>query len=361
MRVPSRVVSPLVLFAAVLGALSACSLAGCGAEQSRRPPSIEFVTVPEAGEGGPQRLEKIAGRVTGARPGQKIVLYARSGGWWVQPLANEPFTAIQGDATWHNSTHLGTEYAALLVDADYRPPARADVLPEAGGSVVAVATVKGVGQHVRPIRTLTFSGYEWQVRQVASDRGGANEFDPANAWTDPDGALHLRIAGEPGKWTSAEVILTRSLGYGTYAFVVRDVSHLEPAAAFGMFTWDDLGVEQNHREIGIEISRWGESANKNAQYVIQPYYVAANVARFTAPAGRLTHSFRWQAGRVSFKTVLGAIGRGASRVVAQHDLTSGVPTPGAEAIRMNFYVFGYSSIPLKNGAEVVIEKFEYLP
>ena len=50
-----------------------------------------------------------------------------------------------------------------------------------------------------------------------------------------------------------------------------------------MFTWDDLGIEQNHREMGIEISRWGDAANKNAQYVIQPYYVAANVVRFTAP------------------------------------------------------------------------------
>jgi hypothetical protein len=129
-----------------------------------------------------------------------------------------------------------------------------------------------------------------------------------------------------------------------------------------MFTWDDLGVEQNHREMGIEISRWGEPANENAQFVIQPYYVPANVARFNAPAGRLTHSFRWQPGGVLFKTVAGAVGgRTRPRVVAMHELTSGVPTPGSETIRMNLYVFGYSSTALKKGAEVVIEKFEYLP
>jgi hypothetical protein len=29
-------------------------------------------------------------------------------------------TAIQADSTWRSSTHLGTEYAALLVDAEYR-------------------------------------------------------------------------------------------------------------------------------------------------------------------------------------------------------------------------------------------------
>ena len=88
--------------------------------------------------------------------------------------------------------------------------------------------------------------------------------------------------------------------------------------------------------------------------------MAANVARFTAPAGRLTHSFRWEPGRVAFKTLAGLAGA-SSRIVAQHDLTSGVPTPGGESVRINLYVFGYGSIPLKNGAEVVIEKFLYLP
>ena len=337
----------------------ACLLAAaCGSGQPPVAPSIRFTLVPGASVGGPQRLEPIAGQVTGARPGQKVVIYARSGGWWVQPLANEPFTDIGADGAWRNSTHLGTEYAALLVDAEYKPTPRADVLPSAGGQIVAVATVKGEGSVDPSPRKLSFSGYEWQVRQAPSDRGGPNDFDTANAWIDDAGALHLRIAGQPGKWTSAEVILTRSLGYGTYSFVVRDTAQLEPSAAFGMFTWDDLGVEQNHREIGIEISRWGDAASQNAQYVIQPYYVAANVARFTAPPGRLTHSFRWEPGRVSFKTVAGGSG---GRVVAQQNLTAGVPTPGGESIRINLYVFGYGATALKNGAEVVIEKFEYLP
>jgi hypothetical protein len=348
-------------------ALVVCTLtAGCGAPPRAAAPSIQFSKVPQAGQGGSQRLVTIEGRAAGALPGQRIVLFARSGGWWVQPFAKEPFTTIQPDATWRNSTHLGTEYAALLVDASYQPPARTDELPNAGGSVIAVARTPGEGTVVdRSVKTLTFSGYEWQIRQVPSDRGGANEYDPANAWTDAEGALHLRIARREGEWTSAEVVLTRSLGYGTYSFVVREISHLEPAAAFGMFTWDDQSADQNHREVGIEISRWGDPANKNAQYVIQPYYVAANVARFTAPAGKLTHSFRWEPGRVSFQTVLGALtgaaSAGQARRVAQQDLTSGVPTPGTESIRINLYVFGYSTIPLKNGVEVVIEKFEYLP
>jgi hypothetical protein len=55
----------------------------------------------------------------------------------------------------------------------------------------------------------------------------------------------------------AEVKLLGSLGYGSYEFVVRDVSQLEPATVAGLFTWDDLEAGQNHREIDIEVSQWG--------------------------------------------------------------------------------------------------------
>jgi formate hydrogenlyase transcriptional activator len=81
--------------------------------------------------------------VIGARPAQQIVLYARSGAWWVQPLADQPYTKLQPDSTWKNSTHPGTEYAALLVEPEYRPPPVTIVLPNPGGGVAAVAAVEG--------------------------------------------------------------------------------------------------------------------------------------------------------------------------------------------------------------------------
>jgi hypothetical protein len=182
-----------------------------------------------------------------------------------------------------------------------------------------------------------------------------------NAWTDANGLLHLRIAKRAGQWTCAEVHLTRSLGYGSYLFVVRDTSHLEPSAVLTMFTWDDQLADQNHREMNIEITRWGDLVSKNAQYVVQPFYVPANVARFTAPAGTLTHSFRWEPGRVAFRTVRGAASDGGSRAVAEHVFTSGVPSPGGESVHLTLYVFSNTSNPLQNDVEVVIEKFEYLP
>jgi hypothetical protein len=336
--------------------------AGCGNVRPDAEPAIEFVTVPAAGPGGSDRLAAIAGRVRGARPGDQIVLYAKSGIWWLQPYTTAPFTTIATDGAWKNTTHLGAEYAALLVDAGYRPPVTADVLPPAGGAVRAVATVKGTGDlGVRPATTISFSGYEWEVRASPSDRGGPNDYDPANAWTDADGFLHLKLARRNDRWTSAEVTLTRSLGYGTYAFVVRDTSHLEPSATVGLFTWDDEGGDQNHRELDVEISRWGDPTIANAQYVVQPYYVAANVRRFTAPSGRLTHSFRWEPGRASFRTVRGAGAAPSSPAVAEHAFTSGVPVPGNERVRMNLYYFRFSPTSLQKEAEVVIEKFQYLP
>src|SRR5262245_62606618 len=90
--------------------LSCLLLSGCSSS-----PVVEFTEVPEAGPGDAGRTERIAGRVTGAKPGQRLVLFARSGTWWVQPLWDKPFTSIRPGATWNGTTHTRTEYAAILV------------------------------------------------------------------------------------------------------------------------------------------------------------------------------------------------------------------------------------------------------
>jgi PAS domain S-box-containing protein len=106
-------------------------------------PVIRFTRVPSASEGGPGRTDTIEGRVIRARPGERIVLFAHWGPWWVQPLVDQPFTTIGPDSKWRNSTHFGTQYAALLVDPNYQPPASTDSLPSTGHGVVAVAVVNG--------------------------------------------------------------------------------------------------------------------------------------------------------------------------------------------------------------------------
>jgi hypothetical protein len=148
--------------------------------------------VPLASPGGPEQLDYIEGRTTDAGPGQQIVLYAHSGVWYIQPFVNRLFTKIQADSTWKNSTHLGTEYAALLVEPGYHPESKIETLPKEGNGVVAVVTA--TGEAAAPIisKVLHFSGYDWIVRTAASDRGGeTNSYDPANAWIDQKGSLHL--------------------------------------------------------------------------------------------------------------------------------------------------------------------------
>lgn len=343
---------------AALGGISTL-LAGCRSRHVGAGPDIKFTRIPQADPGGKEKNDIIEGTVKGAIPGQRIVLYARSGQWWQQPLRSNPFTKIQGNAKWTNATHLGTEYAALLVDPAFRPPPTFDKLPSPGGAVAAVAAVRGAGKP--PSATLAFSGYEWRLRDAPSNRGGRNLYSPANVSVDSGGAMHLGIVESGKDWSCSEVSLTRSLGYGTYRFVVRELGHLAPALVFGIFTWDYAGGEQGNREMDIEVSRWGNPSIQNAQYVVQPYYVPANVARFTMPPGKVTLSFRWEPGRITFRTIRGAGSEEVSPPVAEHVFASGVPNPGIESVRMNHYVFHEGAEAKGRTSEVVVERFEYLP
>jgi hypothetical protein len=339
-------------------------LGGCHTQKSPHGPAIEFTKIPPAAQGGRERTDVISGRVEGAGPGQRIVVYARSGPWWVQPWPDKPFIPIQPDHTWSTPTHLVFEYAAMLVDPGYEPPPTMDVAATAGGSVALVETVKGVGAiQVAPTKPLKFSGYDWNVRTIAGDRGGLNNlYDADNAWTDASGALHLRMKKRADRWACAEVELSRSLGYGTYIITVRDTTHLEPAAVLSLNTFDDWGGEQHFRELDVEMSRWGDANNNNnAQFGVQPFYIPGNLAPFTAPAGTLTHSIHWEDGRASFKTLRGSSVHAGAPVVSEHVFTSGVPTPGEEKVQFLFYVVASDKNPLQHENEVVVEKFQYLP
>jgi hypothetical protein len=340
------------------------ALSACRSQPVASTPTIVFSQVPAENSGAPEQTGPIAGRVTGARSGQQIVLYARNDERFaVQPRPEQPFTKVDGDGRWASSTQLGSDYAALLVDPGYSPPELTESLPPVGPGVVAMTIVDDRGSLAvfPPPKTINFSGYEWAMSSGPIFRAGSrNVFDPANVWTDTNGALHLRISGSPGKWTSAEVKLMRSLGYGTYRFEVGDISRLEPSAILTLVSWDGVGTEQNRRELDIELSRWGHTNNDNAHYVVQPYYVPANTVRFRVPFGVFTHSFDWKPGQVTFSSAAGSGGPGTP-LLQQHVFTSGVPSAGNESVRISLYVFNQGQVPLKNGNEAVIEKFEYLP
>jgi len=331
----------------------------CGSRWSSSEQPVVFSKVPVADRGGPDGFEPIQGRVLRAEPGDRIVLYAHSGGlWWLQPASSRPFTEIKPDLTWSSLVHLGDRYAALIVRASFTPVNKVQQLPAKGGPIMAIVEVRGAPPHPKIIH---FSGYDWQAREKYGDRGGKlNPYDPENVWVDKDGFLHLRIVRRDDQWSCAEVGLKQGLGYGLYRFTVRDVSQLDPAAVLTMYTWGE--GDRFNREVAVEVSQWGDPHTKshNAQFVVQPYYEPSNVSHFEAPTGLAMFSFNWKPGDLLFSVNRGLHGPGVV-VVASHRFDSGIPDPGDASIRINLYAFGKAKIPVQTPTEVIIERFVYSP
>jgi signal transduction histidine kinase len=200
---------------------------------------------------------------------------------------------------------------------------------------------------------IRFSGHESKVRTASAVRGGLNHlYDADNVWTDASGAMHLRVAKKNKGWTCARVILARSLGYGTYRFVVRDTSHLEPAVVMSVHTFDEWGGDQHCREMDVEIGHWGDGqSTENAQYGVQPFYVPGNVAQFREPPGTVTHTMVWVPERATFRTVRGVSPNGDAPVVSQRVFTSGIPTPGREFLEFMLCIVTSDKNPLEKGTE----------
>ncbi|HET9378743.1 MAG TPA: hypothetical protein VFO40_27475, partial [Chthoniobacterales bacterium] len=108
------------------------------------PEEIAITSVPTDPPGESTASEPIKGTVSGVNPQDyKVVIYARSGDkWWAQPTAASPQTHIGNDGKWESETHGGTEFAALLVKASYKPEATRGTIPGVGGDVIAVAKKK---------------------------------------------------------------------------------------------------------------------------------------------------------------------------------------------------------------------------
>lgn len=110
------------------------------AKDSETGPNIKITEVPSKGA-GTEPMESIAGTVSGVTVTEcKVVVFAHTNTWYVQPWIDSYDTEIKGK-TWRTDTHLGYEYAALLVKSSYKAPATTGKLPDIGGSVLAIARV----------------------------------------------------------------------------------------------------------------------------------------------------------------------------------------------------------------------------
>ena len=335
---------------------------GCRSSNSSPRPSIRFEQVPPAQAGGPALLDQIKGTVLAGKPGMRIVVYAHGDNlWWVQPFRSHEFTDVGSDGSWETATHLGTDYAALLVGPGYRPPAKLTTLPAVGNNILAVAMTHGSsGPRIEP-HTLQFSGYQWRVLSSASFNGGELcDNSASNSWVDKQGYLHLVMGPDGDQWHCAGVALPRSLGYGTYRFVISESTPLPPSAALVMFIRDDRQDSDDRIDMDIELSRWGKASHSNADFVVQPYYIPQNTVTFNVPAGLMTYVLQWEPGTAEFRATKGAMMSPGADVM-DHVFTSGIPVPADETVHLALYDFQHSRSGLRHPVEILVQRFEYVP
>ncbi len=228
------------------------------------------------------------------------------------------------------------------------------------GSLAALSGAPGGATTVAAAApTVGFAGRTWTMKTSSGAVGpGPNVFAAANVTVDLNGKLHLKIAKRSNRWTSAEVVLNASLGYGTYAWTLgSNVSNLDAQAVLGLFTWND-DPAYNHREIDFEASRWGwKNDVTNAQWVVQPYDTAGNLTRFTIGSTVPTVvRFTWSPTSIVFQTVVGGT------VVNERTYTGAdIPLPGGENARMNLWLYQGKAPLNKATVEVVLNTFSFTP
>ena len=336
----------------------ALACAGC---RGSEPAKIELTHVPAYGG-----FDDLRGRVKNVRPADyRVAVYIFVRGWWNKPGWRQPLTPIAADGTWRTDITTGgvdekaTEIAAFLVPATCRPPRlRGDRALPGAFTDAALAVVRVTRKQAR--RAITFAEKEWFVKSSNGPTGpGPNVFSshPANVWVDPKGRLHLKITRRRDAWLCAEVWSKRSFGRGTYTFrLATPAAQLDRSAVLGLFTYDPA-PDQHHREIDVELSRWGKAGNQNAQFVVQPWNTAGNIKRFNLPgepAGSV-HQFRWGRENVAFQSTAG---RASERwEYAGKDL----PRPGSERVHINLWLVQGKAPADGRAVEAVIEAFEFKP
>jgi hypothetical protein len=219
-------------------------------------------------------------------------------------------------------------------------------------------------------QTVKFGGYEWRVKSGERLGPGPNAWEPANVWVDSKGWLHLKIAQKDGKWTCAEVGMTKRLGFGTYEFQIEGwVDRLDRNVVLGLFNYPtrDVGGDSTH-EIDIEFARWGLENAPIGNYTVWPAKKEAKQTsetfRFTLTDALTTHRFHWKSESLLFESLRG---RGEKRNDLFHrwrfepedfaQRISQQPMP----ILLNLWLFRGSAPTDGKEVEIVVRRFRFTP
>lgn len=231
-------------------------------------------------------------------------------------------------------------------------------------------------------RTIEFGGHAWRVKGDGYYGPGPNWFsdDPGAVWVDSAG-LHMTIAtsgaGEPGTWSSTEIATAQPLGYGDYRFTTRgDLDALADNVVLGLFLWqyppcsDGANRWNQHNEFDVEITRWGDPAGDNAQFVCQPWDWPGNIERFDIDyaeaeaehEGLVTYAYRWRPDRVECRAWYGGAADEAPERMIRTWVYAGVHVPRPEQPRMhiNLWHTGVRPVDVQEH-HVEIAEFVFVP
>jgi hypothetical protein len=309
--------------------------------------SIFFTSVPPYGS-----FNDLHGIVHGVNPANyrvAVFINVNGAGWFTKPTCAAPLTMIQPDGTWTADITTGgsdqdaIQIAAYVVPANFNQPCVTNVfcIPDAVGQPAIANTL--VTRLDPATRGFHWSGYDWRVKASTYPVGpGPNYFSDStnNVAIDAQGRLHLRITHVAGLWQCAEIVLQRTLGYGTYAYhIASPVDALDQNLVLGLFTWSDQPAYTN-REMDFEGGRWSYPGDyQNAQFVRQPYYLPGYLVRYRIPplATNSIPSMNWQTNAITF-----LCSTGTTAVVAIP--TNALLNPGFElgsgSIASNWTQFG---------------------
>jgi hypothetical protein len=325
---------------------------GCMGNQ----PSV-VLNAPEAG------ATQLSGYTCNVNPDQsKIVIYALTNQWYVQPLVDEPFTSIASDGKWENSTNPWAVLVILLVNpADYTPQATEITNPALDPNVIAWT------MYPNGPASINFSNYTWGIKLTGDSP--TDQFDPGpNYWSnDPsvvhvasDG-LHLKITQIGGNWQSGEVYLTKSLGYGIYTVqVASHVDQLDPrTVAAPLFIYAAPGQEFDN-----EYSGFGGliPIPNTAQVLVQPFTVPGNTMRYIQPAtAQFTSQMEWRSDHIGFRTWDGW-GTSPSAYIVDWTYTGPYNfQPGVERVHFNLWLLKGMAPTNGTGDELIINSFSFQP
>jgi hypothetical protein len=310
-----------------------------------------------------------AGYITGTTSGAdtnklKAVLFALTNQFYVQCVAAAPYTNLAIDGTWGNCTHPWSSLVVVLVDpANYTPPSTEITNPALDPGVIAWA------EYPPAPAALAFSGYQWGIKITGNQP--SDQFDPGNNYWSADPSvisvqadgLHLHNAQVGGNWQSAEVFLTKSLGYGTYTVQVNsDLSHLDlSTVAAPMFIYLDF----HNAELDNEYSGSGGliPVPYNAQFVAQPYTVGGNLIHYVQPAtAQFTSQMEWRADHVTFRAWKGWASTPAAGDMIYEWFYTGsyIPPAGQERVHINLWL-NYAPPISGIGDTMVIKAFNFHP